>query len=65
MANLRLHLAAVLVAAATGLAATAATAVEVGDLKGFGTYCSGATRPAATARVSHAWWWTRPALRWS
>ena len=45
MANLRLHLAAVLVAATTGLAATAATAVEVGDLKGwdvlFGRYAPG------------------------
>ena len=35
MANLRLHLAAVLVAAAAGLAASSATAVEISDMKGF------------------------------
>lgn len=35
MANLRRHLAAVLVAAAAGLAATSATAVEIGNMKGF------------------------------
>jgi len=35
MANLRTHLAAVLVAAAAGLAASSATAVEISDMKGF------------------------------
>jgi hypothetical protein len=35
MANLRRYLAAVLVAAAAGLAATPATAVEISDMKGF------------------------------
>jgi hypothetical protein len=35
MANRRLHLAAVLVAAVTGLAANSATAVEISDMKGF------------------------------
>jgi hypothetical protein len=35
MANRRMHLAAVLIAAAAGLAATPATAVEISDMKGF------------------------------
>jgi hypothetical protein len=35
MANRRMHLAAVLMAAAAGLAATPATAVEISDMKGF------------------------------